>query len=175
MLGSYSPPECWNFRPFFTIQPVKPTKDKQLKLWKDIILEYHMQNNVCTMNVATCPLFENKTIDRRLSIDGIKEIIDHLIASENAAWEDSAHTIARVMWKTPDTIAAEVYNWACQNDYLNTIFTVFELHSGDEHTDSGFHGTDSFLFVKSMEKLAADGKCVIIPGDTRDEDGVKFI
>lgn len=157
-----------------------------------------MQNNVCTMNVPTCPLFENKTIDRRLSIDGIKEIIDHLIASgmcdvtelislflyckhpifpaiENAAWEDSAHTTARVMWKTPDTIAAEVYNWACQNDYLNTIFTVFELHSGDEHTDSGFHGTDSFLFVKSMEKLAADGKCVIIPGDTRDEDGVKFI
>ena len=79
------------------------------------------------------------------------------------------------MWKTPDSVATDVYNWACRNDYLNTVFTVFELHSGEEHLDSGFHGTDPFLFLKSMERLADNGKAVIMRGSTRDEDGVKFI
>jgi hypothetical protein len=79
------------------------------------------------------------------------------------------------MWKTPASVATEVYNWACRNDYLNTVFTVFELHSGDEHIDSGFHGTDSFLFQKSMDLLSAEAKCIIIAGSTRDEDGIKFV
>lgn len=93
----------------------------------------------------------------------------------NAAWEDSGHSNARIMWNTPESVAAQVYNWACRNDYLNTVFTIFELHSGEDHIDSGFHGTDPFLFSKSMDKLALDGKCVVIPGSTRDEDGIKFI
>lgn len=90
-------------------------------------------------------------------------------------WEGPSRASVRIMWKTPDSIASAVYQWACENDFLNNVFTVFELHSGDEYTDSGFHGTDPFLFVKSMEKLASEGKCVIIPGSTRDEDGIKFV
>ncbi len=61
------------------IQPVKLTKDKQLKLWKEIILEYHMQNNIFTMNLLTCCLFDNRTIDRRLSPAAIREIVDYLV------------------------------------------------------------------------------------------------
>ena len=78
-LGAYSPPECWGFRPFFTIQPIKLTKEKQLKLWKEIILEYHVQNNIFSMNLATCCLFENRAIDRKLSTSGIREIAEYLV------------------------------------------------------------------------------------------------
>ena len=78
----------------------------------------------------------------------------------NVAWEDSSRATARIMWKTPASVTTKVYNWACQNDYLHTtsIFTVFELNSGDEHLDSGFHGTDPFLFHKSMKLLQSEGK-----------------
>ena len=57
------------------------TKEKQLKLWKDIVLQYHMQNNIFSMNLASCPLFENKDIDRKLSLDEINELVDYLITS----------------------------------------------------------------------------------------------
>lgn len=57
------------------------TREKQLKLWKDIILQYHMQNNIFSMNLASCPLFENKSIERKLSLDEISELVEHLMAT----------------------------------------------------------------------------------------------
>jgi hypothetical protein len=27
---------------------------------------------------------------------------------------------------------------ACKNDFIGTVFTVYELHSGEDHQDSGF-------------------------------------
>ena len=32
--------EMWNFRPLFTIQPNVHTRDKQMKIWKDIIFQH---------------------------------------------------------------------------------------------------------------------------------------
>ena len=55
----------------------------------------------------------------------------------NAEWEDSERTSLRIIWKTPEAFAGEVYSWAVRNDLINTVFTVYELHSGEEYQDSG--------------------------------------
>ena len=39
LTGAY--PEFYNFPPFFTIQPVLATREKQLALWRELILNYH--------------------------------------------------------------------------------------------------------------------------------------
>jgi ESCRT-II complex subunit VPS25 len=78
---AFSPPEFWNFPPFFTLQPVESTRVKQLALWKDLILKYHMERNIHTMTLAEFQYFENKSIDRRMNPSGITAIIEYLIAS----------------------------------------------------------------------------------------------
>ena len=39
----------------------------------------------------------------------------------------------------------------------------------------GFHGCDPVIFKKALQVLEKQNKCIIIEGDTSEEDGVKFI
>ena len=55
----------------------------------------------------------------------------------NAEWDDIGHTTLRILLKSPEQLASEIYNWASKVQILGTVFTVYELHSGDEHEDSG--------------------------------------
>ena len=41
-------PEFYNFPPFFTIQPVLETREKQLALWRQLILDYHTFQKIKT-------------------------------------------------------------------------------------------------------------------------------
>jgi hypothetical protein len=105
MTESFIPPEFWSFPPFFTseilpylyififssqlaqlssdpsrIQPVQITRQKQLDLWKDLLLEYHMKRNIHSMTLAEFPYFENQTINRKLNREGVVAVIQHMIA-----------------------------------------------------------------------------------------------
>lgn len=77
----FTPPEFWSFPPFFTLQPVEATRSKQLALWKDLILKFHMERNLGSMTLAEFPYFENKAIGRRMDSKGITAVIESLIAS----------------------------------------------------------------------------------------------
>ena len=80
---------------------------------------------------------------------------------------------------------------AKSNFYIGNIFTVFELLSGEEYKDSGtvnnyilreyfeplhsgFYECDPVVFKKALVALEKQNKCVLIEGDTSEEDGVKF-
>ncbi|KAB1200110.1 Vacuolar protein sorting-associated protein 25 [Morella rubra] len=39
-LGNFKLPQFFNYPPYFTLQPVRDTRDKQVQLWKDLILDY---------------------------------------------------------------------------------------------------------------------------------------
>lgn len=157
------------------IQPVSETKEKQLKLWKELILQYHMLNNNYVCIPENFEYFENKSIGRKLSSQDISLVIQYLVSLGNAEWEDSAHTRCRIIWKTAETLAGEIYSWASNNGFLDNIFTIFELVAGDEHQDSGFYDTDQAQFRKALQILQTTGKAVVIEGATSDEDGVKFL
>ena len=99
-----------------------------------------------------------------------------MIKSGNAEWEEN-HTKAclRIIWKKPETLAGEIYNWACNSEILGTVFTVYELHSGEENLDSGsfyywcinlvpvgFHGTDPVLMRRALDILVENNKVAIV-------------
>ena len=123
----------------YSIQPVNETKEKQMKLWKELILQYHVANNSYIMIPETFPYFENKTIGRKLKIEHIHEIMNYLITQGNAEWEDASHTRCRIIWKSIEALSGEIYSWVCKNGYINNIFTLFELLSGEEYQDSGIY------------------------------------
>ena len=133
--GSFTPPECWSFPPFFTLQPVAATRDKQLTLWTDLVLDWAKTPNTWSMALHKCPLWENPTISRRLSDDGMAAVVAHLIAKGHAEWETGdngsggaaaaavvgevgAGRRLRIMWKTVANVANELIAHARENGMI---------------------------------------------------------
>jgi ESCRT-II complex subunit VPS25 len=90
---------------------VQETRIKQLELWKELILKYHMQHNLHSMTLAEFQYFENREIDRKLNRESILVVINHLIASGNGEWEDASQSRVRILWRTPEALAADIYQW----------------------------------------------------------------
>lgn len=89
-VNKFAYPEYYDFPPFFTcvprpfpmcvsiavlrthslacslgrLQPVRATREKQLVLWKQLILEYHRTHNLPLFQPLTSTLFENVKISR---------------------------------------------------------------------------------------------------------------
>ena len=108
---AYSPPDFWSFKPFFTIQPVLETREKQLLLWKTIIINYCQYNKINHINPTNFPMFKNSLLNRELSNEGIQIVINKLIQSGNAEWEDSTKAWLRIIFKSPEVLAGEIYSW----------------------------------------------------------------
>eukprot|EP00638_Chattonella_subsalsa_P017596 CAMPEP_0117844480 /NCGR_PEP_ID=MMETSP0949-20121206/17587_1 /TAXON_ID=44440 /ORGANISM="Chattonella subsalsa, Strain CCMP2191" /LENGTH=147 /DNA_ID=CAMNT_0005689631 /DNA_START=17 /DNA_END=461 /DNA_ORIENTATION=+ len=57
-------PEFFSFPPFFTIQPTLSTRDKQLKLWKQLIVTWHHHYKSYILVPNEWPHFENPEIGK---------------------------------------------------------------------------------------------------------------
>lgn len=53
------------------------------------------------------------------------------VKSGHGEWEDpEVKTRCRILWRKPEQLASDIYDWAEANGYINNIATVYELHSG---------------------------------------------
>ena len=167
-------PEVYSFPPFFTIQPVLSTREKQLSLWRELILNYHTQLKIKTLVVHECPLWRNESIQRQLQPEGIQIVMDDFCNNGHAEWQDDNHTMARILWRKPEQLATDIYQWAEKNGYINSVCTVYELHSGEDVNGMSFQGADEELLRRALSMLEQRGKCTIFKGETSEEDGIKF-
>lgn len=74
-----------NFKPMFTLQPVKATREKQLKQWSSIIMKHCKDDNLNQINPSDFSLFSNHSIDRQLSDEGITAVVENMIKSGKSA------------------------------------------------------------------------------------------
>jgi ESCRT-II complex subunit len=74
-----------NFKPMFTLQPVKATREKQLKQWSSIIMNHCKDNNLNQINPSDFSLFSNRSIDRQLSDEGITAVVENMIKAGKSA------------------------------------------------------------------------------------------
>ena len=72
-------PEFYSFPPFFTVQPVLATREKQMALWRELILRYHTEHKIKMLVVHDCPLWKNPDIGRELSRDGIDAVMNDFV------------------------------------------------------------------------------------------------
>lgn len=167
-------PEFYSFPPFFTIQKVLATREKQLALWRELIVRYSGQHKVAQLVVHDCPLWKNDALPRQLSPSDIQIVMDDLVAHGHGEWQDTAHTVCRILWRKPEELATDIYQWAQNNGYINAVCTVYELHSGEDVNGMSFQGADEELLRRALKILEDQGRCTIFKGDTSDEDGIKF-
>ncbi|KAF1790596.1 ESCRT-II complex, Vps25 subunit, N-terminal winged helix [Phytophthora cactorum] len=100
-MDKFSYPEYYDFPPFFTLQPVRATREKQLVLWQQLILEYHRAHDLPLFQPLASTLFENVKISRNMAQDGRMAVVEHLIRCGHGRWEDDTKTRCRIMWKNP--------------------------------------------------------------------------
>eukprot|EP00953_Heterococcus_sp_UTEX-ZZ885_P016047 9047-Heterococcus_DN1.PRE.4 len=65
--SQFQVPEFYNFPPFFTLQPVLETREKQLKLWSDVVLGYHKARQEYSFAWRDWPLWENNSVLSKVS------------------------------------------------------------------------------------------------------------
>ena len=122
-----------------------------------------------------CPLWKNTTIGRELNREGIQIVMDDFIKSGHGEWEDpEVRTRCRIMWRKPEQLASDIYDWAVANGYINSVCTVYELHSGEDVYGMSFQGADEELLRRALGILEGQGKCTMFKGETSSDDGIKF-
>lgn len=177
-MTSFEFPWQYNFPPFFTIQPNSDTRAKQIDAWKNILLSYYKHHKLYRLDIVeaqTDVLFNNKAINRKLSLEGIIQILNSLESTGHVEWDNiKEKRRCYLMWRTPDEWADMIYNWVSANGMTDTVCTLFELHSGDDTTGEEFHAIDINVLRKSLQVLERRGKAQIFSAENPQEEGVKF-
>ena len=142
--GTFALPDYYDWKPFFTIQPIEATRAKQLKLWCDLIIAYfdhhkdvhtfvpstfgilsqlltHSLTHSLTpslthsLKLLSKEYFKNDKIQRELSPAGVNLVIHELIAAGYAEWDDSNQISLRIIRVSPDILATSIYEWVKNN------------------------------------------------------------
>lgn len=154
---------------------MESTREKQLALWRDLILRYCTAHKLKTLIVHECPLWKNESIQRQLNPEEIEAVVLNFCESGHGEFTDeNSKTVLRILWRKPEQLAADIYAWAQTNGYINGVCTVYELHSGEDVNGMSFQGADEELLRRALAILEEQGKCTIFKGETSDEDGIKF-
>eukprot|EP01102_Stenamoeba_stenopodia_P008938 TRINITY_DN2613_c0_g2_i1.p1 TRINITY_DN2613_c0_g2~~TRINITY_DN2613_c0_g2_i1.p1 ORF type:complete len:204 (+),score=46.00 TRINITY_DN2613_c0_g2_i1:247-858(+) len=186
-------PDMFELPPFFTIQPVLATKNRQLQLWSELILAFCRHYRLFVINVAEATsthhannssasatssllstLFSNPRINRKLTVDGIKLMLDHLVSIGRAAWQGKDKTSLLVYWRTPEEWGSLIYKWICDNGMTDTVCTFYEIQQGDHSDDQEFYMIDNQVLMRSLRYLETQRKAQVLVGSDGEGMGVKF-
>lgn len=177
-------PWQYDFPPFFTLQPNENTRLKQLQSWCELVLNYCKHNRIFRLNIIdyqSSELFQNKKIDRKLSIEFIQQIIEELKKSCRAEWVIETPSKKQqiqtnnciILWNTLDEWAKLIYDEVNNRGLQNTVCTYYELIESDEYSKSVIFKLDTLIMRKALGILQKQGKAEIIKLDEYNE-GVKF-
>ncbi|KAI7871813.1 vacuolar protein-sorting-associated protein 25 [Spinellus fusiger] len=170
-----------DFPPFYTRQPTPSSWESQKTQWSDLILGYTHHHRIFKLDLlkSTAPggseLFENQRIQRRLSVETLRDIIQCMVDKGTAEWEDKhLRQHVYIYWYGPDKWASLIWQWVNANGLNNTIVTLYELTEGELTEDQEFHGMDTAILVTCLKVLVQQGLAQLLQG-TDNGMGVKFL
>mmetsp|Transcript_9503 Transcript_9503/g.24412 ORF Transcript_9503/g.24412 Transcript_9503/m.24412 type:complete len:193 (+) Transcript_9503:209-787(+) len=185
--GGFTFPEFYSYPPYFTIQPVKATREKQLACWREMLLAWCRHDRVFEIDVATCPVFENKSINRSLNLEARQVIIGDLLSQGYATADPSAEGKSAatkaagvksvyVLWRSMSEWESTLLDWAHRT--AQDVLTIDELcnpeQGGEVGADELFCGMPKNLMRAVLRRLEKQGKVTIFQGGAQDDEGVKF-
>ncbi|XP_028759494.1 vacuolar protein sorting-associated protein 25-like [Neltuma alba] len=174
-LGEFKLPHFFNYPPYFTLQPVRDTREKQVQLWKDLILDYCKTQKIFVVGLEDeFLLFSNPAIERSLSHEAREAFLSALVSEGRAEWMDKGRKKCLILWHRIQDWADIVVQFAKDNGLEDGVVTVEELCSGTESQGTELHGIDRTILNRALKLLEQKGKLVIFKGTSADDEGVKF-
>lgn len=130
--------------PFYTLQPVLATRQKQLKLWTQVLVNFQKQKRRSLLHVhdddANEELFSNAKIKRRsvccvrvcvlmyaralgrLSEAGIRAVMEEMVKEGFGLWQDASHTTLVTSWKRFEEWSNLIYKWVRRTSLIAQTF-----------------------------------------------------
>ncbi|CBQ68498.1 related to VPS25-vacuolar protein sorting [Sporisorium reilianum SRZ2] len=197
--NSFRFPPIHAFPPFYTLQHNPVSRGQQLSQWRTLILDYCRHHRIFTLsalassdlsfasNEAADPhksLFANRSIQRSLSSESIRQVLGDLVDHKQAAWEDASvakkgaagNAKVFVHWKTPVQWGDAIYDWVMATGQNKSIMTLFELNQGELVQGQDFYELPTPMLRQALKHLSTQGKAQIFAGsEAEDGEGVKFV
>ncbi|EFJ33663.1 hypothetical protein SELMODRAFT_439061 [Selaginella moellendorffii] len=174
-MGDFKFPYFFDYPPYFTLQPVQDTREKQMQLWKELILRYCQHHKCFIINLEQeFPLFQNLSIQRKLSFEAREMFLAALVAEGKAEWLDKAHKKCLVLWRSIQEWSEMILQLVRDNAMEDGVLTLDEIQSGDESRGTELAGIDRFVLVRALKLLEQRGKAAMFKGKAGDDEGVKF-
>ncbi|GIL95449.1 hypothetical protein Vretimale_1463 [Volvox reticuliferus] len=176
MTSGFTFPYFFNYPPYFTLQPVKETRDKQVALWCSLILSFCQSTKTYIIDVQSeSRLFSNDSINRKLSYEARAAILDELVAQGRAEWVDKSKTQCLIFWKRVEEWAAVLMDFVRTFGLSDSVMTMDELVGGDDVRGTELFGLHTEVLARVLRLLEAQGKVRTFKGSTAEEHGVKFL
>ncbi|KAK8949098.1 Vacuolar protein sorting-associated protein 25 [Platanthera zijinensis] len=174
-LGDFRVPNFFNYPPYFTLQPIRETREKQVQLWKELILDYCRSQKVFIIGLEEeFPLFSNPAIQRSLSHESREVFLSALVSEGRAEWIDKNHRKCLVLWLRIQDWADHLINFVRENGLEDSVMTVEDIRSGIESRGTELAGIDRGVLIRALKLLEQKGKAAIFKGSSTDDEGVKF-
>lgn len=174
-LGDFKLPHFFNYPPYFTLQPVRDIREKQVQLWKELILEYCRSQKIFVIGLEEeFPLFSNPAIERSLSHEAREAFLSALVSEGRAEWLDKGHRKCLILWHRIQEWAGIILNFVKDNGLEDSVMTVEEIRSGIESRGTDLHGVDRTILMRALKLLEQKGKLALFKGSSADDEGVKF-
>ncbi|KAJ0962963.1 hypothetical protein J5N97_028085 [Dioscorea zingiberensis] len=174
-LGDFKLPHFFNYPPYFTLQPVRETRDKQVQLWKELILDYCRNQKIFVIGLEDdFPLFSNPVIERSLSHEAKELFLAALVNEGRAEWMDKGHKKCLILWMRIQDWAEYIINFVKENGFEDGVMTVEDIRSGIESRGTDLAGIDRTVLMRALRLLEQKGKATIFKGTSTDDEGVKF-
>uniref|UniRef100_A0A2P2K677 ESCRT-II complex subunit VPS25 n=1 Tax=Rhizophora mucronata TaxID=61149 RepID=A0A2P2K677_RHIMU len=160
---------------FFSLQPVRDTREKQVQLWKELIVDYCKTQKIFVVGLEEdFPLFSNPVIERSLSHEARDAFLSALVSEGRAAWLDRGHRKCLILWHRIQDWADIILKFVKDNGLEDGVLTIEEIRSGIESRGTELHGIDRTILMRALKLLESKGKVAIFKGTSTDDEGVKF-
>lgn len=170
-------PAIHAFAPMYSQQINADTEAIRMDSWCGLIVAYFKHHKLYKLDVdawLAYALFDNKTISRSLTRQGLLDIIDSMVQRGNAEWETPDKAACTIMFRTVREWAGLIYAWAKDTiQGVTEICTLYELQHGDDVKGTLLEDIDVDVLRKALHLLEKDGKVQVFTASGSDE-GVKF-
>lgn len=166
----FQPNPFYEFPPFFTRQPNEDTWTTQRRLWAKVISQYCQEEGKWQVS-QVAPVFNNPRIQRRLSIETIKEIFQYMCDEGEA--ERTGPSDIYVFKDKPVNLAYILSQWAQQSGNAGSVMTFYELTEGEYPGLDVFKNMDQFLLKKVSDMMVRKGEAAVMKEDN-EIVGIKF-
>jgi ESCRT-II complex subunit VPS25 len=147
-------------------------------MWGDLILDYCRFHKIFRLDLnearSTSPLFNNKTINRKLSAEALKEVMKMLLEQGNAQWMSKDEKVALIVWRTHAQWGDLIYKYITEKSMFNVVCSIYELREQDTVQDQEFYMLDLHVFHGALARLQNRKLCQVFEGTTEDSTSVKF-
>ncbi|XP_071717129.1 vacuolar protein sorting-associated protein 25 [Rutidosis leptorrhynchoides] len=173
-LGELKLPQFFNYPPYFTLQPVRETREKQIQLWKELILDYCRTQKIFVIGLEQdFPLFSNPAIERSLNYEAREAFLSAIVSDGRAEWMDKNHRQCLILWHRIKDWADIILHFVKENGLEDSVMTVEEIRTGVESRGTDIHGMDATVLMRALKLLENKGKLAIFKESSTDL-GVKF-